>query len=833
MKDILHELQIILDASEDFYWTVDRYLRLRFCNAAFTQMLEQLSGQRLRPGDEVLTPAYGPTTYTKWKDYYTRALGGEYLCMKEEFVHPLTGKLNRHVITIKPVENKEKEVVGLVCSSKNITAIKKEQDNQGPESVYIDLLNESTDVICFINAAGNFGFVNKAAEKIWGYAAGEITGRNQLTMLYENDRLKTVEAVAAVMDGVELMDFENRYLHKDGRLVPMLWSARWEEKRQLMYWVGRDAIKQSYGSRQDINQAKQTEVQLREVLDSISDAFYAVDENWHFTYFNKQAERLLKRSSTELIGKNIWTSFPAAKGTELEHIYRQVARTGKSKSFEYYFPADRSWYEVNACASNGGVSAYFKNIDERKQSAAALQKAYDEKTNILESIGDAFFTMDRNFVVSYWNKVAEELIGIKREQVVGKNLWEVFPDAVHLASYRNYHRVLETGEAMMFEDNYGIWLEVNAFPSEEGLTVFFRDITQRKEADLRLREAYRVIEESQKRYRDLFRLSPIPMWVYDLDSLEFLDVNEAAVRHYGYSREEFMQMSIYDIRAVEDWPQLDQALVKARHNDFTYKSGIFRHLKKNGELMMVKVESDKIEYKGRRGVVVLVNDLTELLQTQESLKNAYENMVEIEEQEREKFVAEIHDGVAQNLVAMQMIFNHLLQSYPGLAKQFQSSVLKETMEKAVAECQDIVNNVRPKELIDNGLTAMIRQLIKKVTAAGKIKVSFEQEGSLDQHFTYNELFHIYRIIQENLNNTLKYAKATEVELRFELEKDQAIIFFSDNGVGVSDEIINKPSSFLSIKKRIKVLQGEFFVYNNQPGGTKFKYHIPINQKTGS
>lgn len=241
-----------------------------------------------------------------------------------------------------------------------------------------------------------------------------------------------------------------------------------------------------FGSFQDIHIAKTTEQQLREVLGSISDAFYAVDKDWKFTYFNKEAENLLKRKEEELIGKSIWEEFPAAGGTVLEEVYKRVNKTELSENFEYLFPGDGSWYEINVYPSNGGVSAYFKNIDERKKAAADLLKAYEEKTRIVESIGDAFFTMDRNFTVSYWNKAAENLIGVKREQLIGNNLWEVFPDAVSLPSYTNYHKVLATGESITFEDNYGVWLEVNAYPSEEGLSVFFRDISLRKEADQRL-----------------------------------------------------------------------------------------------------------------------------------------------------------------------------------------------------------------------------------------------------------------------------------------------------------------------------------------------------------
>ena len=245
-----------------------------------------------------------------------------------------------------------------------------------------------------------------------------------------------------------------------------------------------------FGSIQDIHDSKTTKLQLTEILGSISDAFYAVDENWNITYFNKKAEQLLKRKQEEIIGENFWEVFAPTVGTELEKVYRRVAKTNKTESFEYLYPADQCWYELNVYPSSGGLSCYFRNIDERKQNAEEIQRAYEEKINIIESIGDAFFTIDRDFTVTYWNKTAEELLAVKREWLIGKNLWDVFPEAVGLPSYSNYHKVMETGEAMMFEDYYGIWLEVNAYPSPEGISVFFRDITHRKEADDRLIKAF-------------------------------------------------------------------------------------------------------------------------------------------------------------------------------------------------------------------------------------------------------------------------------------------------------------------------------------------------------
>ncbi|MEQ8421294.1 MAG: PAS domain S-box protein [Arenibacter algicola] len=238
-----------------------------------------------------------------------------------------------------------------------------------------------------------------------------------------------------------------------------------------------------YGSIQDIHTMKTTQLQLKEILGSISDAFYALDKDWNFTFFNREAENLLGKKSDEVLGKSLWELFSPTLGTELETVYKRVAKEGVAESFEYLYPGNGSWYEINTYPSNGGISVYFKNINDRKKAEAALKSAYQEKNIILESIGDAFFAMKEDFTVTYWNKTAERLIGVKREDLIGKNLWEVFPDAVDLPSYTNYHKVMYTKEPITFEDYYGAWLEVNAYPSEEGISVFFRDITQKKKAN--------------------------------------------------------------------------------------------------------------------------------------------------------------------------------------------------------------------------------------------------------------------------------------------------------------------------------------------------------------
>lgn len=156
-------------------------------------------------------------------------------------------------------------------------------------------------------------------------------------------------------------------------------------------------------------------------------------------------------------------------------------------------------------------------------------------SNILESFTDAFFEVDRDWIVTYWNKEAERLLKTSRENIIGQNLWEVFKDAIPLRFFIEYHKAVDQNIAIRFEEYFPplhIWVEVAAFPTGNGLSVYFKDISANKEAT-------KVLEMERKKYNDLFNLSPVPQWVYDVNSFQFLDVNQAAVDHYGYSKKEF------------------------------------------------------------------------------------------------------------------------------------------------------------------------------------------------------------------------------------------------------------------------------------------------------
>lgn len=141
-----------------------------------------------------------------------------------------------------------------------------------------------------------------------------------------------------------------------------------------------------------------------------------------------------------------------------------------------------------------------------------------------------------------------------------------------------------------------------------------------------------VLQESEKRYKELFHLNPVPMWVYDINSLQFLDVNQATIEHYGYSREEFLEMTILDIRPKESAPELIKTIEAIKTKGSSPKR-IWRHLKKSGELMYVEVEGDMFEYSGKKARLILANDVTEKLEVENALK-----------QSEQRFRALVQDG---------------------------------------------------------------------------------------------------------------------------------------------------------------------------------------------
>jgi PAS domain-containing protein len=162
----------------------------------------------------------------------------------------------------------------------------------------------------------------------------------------------------------------------------------------------------------------------------------------------------------------------------------------------------------------------------------------------INRITEAVISVDNKGRYTFLNDAALTTHLLGREKTLGKVIWDVFPDTVGTDFWHLYHQALTSGMPAEAENYFATidkWFSIKIYPSDTGLTIFYHDVTESKRIGIEL-------TKSEEKYRTLFYKSPLPTWLYDIDSLCLIDVNEAAVQHYGYTRGEFLSMTIKDIR---------------------------------------------------------------------------------------------------------------------------------------------------------------------------------------------------------------------------------------------------------------------------------------------
>ena len=268
-----------------------------------------------------------------------------------------------------------------------------------------------------------------------------------------------------------------------------------------------------------------------------------------------------------------------------------------------------------ACAGLG-------RILQRKPAVEELRRSEREYRALFENARDAILIVDpRDGVVLDANRHACKFYGFARAELVGSTVERLWRDP---DLDRARLREAEQGAGGEYETRHlrkdGTEIAVDVVPGpveyrgRRALWTSIRDVSDR----IRVLDALRTSEE---RYRLLFDASPQAMWVFDAESLRFLAVNDAAVKRYGYAREEFLRMTILDIRPPEDLPGLQERLQRLT-DGAPPTANVWRHRKANGELIDVEVTSHALDLSGRKARLVVSIDVTERLRAEEKLWHA-------------------------------------------------------------------------------------------------------------------------------------------------------------------------------------------------------------------
>ncbi|HEX8557548.1 MAG TPA: ATP-binding protein [Pyrinomonadaceae bacterium] len=258
------------------------------------------------------------------------------------------------------------------------------------------------------------------------------------------------------------------------------------------------------------------------ILESITDAFFALDRAWRFTYLNRQAERLLRRGREELLGRSVWDEFPEAFGTAFYEQYRRAADEQVSVTFDEFYPPLGRWFEVRAYPSPEGLSVYFHDVTERRESERRLRESEERYRTLFNSIDEGFCVAEVMFdgggrAADYRfleiNPSFEKLTGIPSDAALsGRTVRELTPN-LEESWFETYGRVALTGEPERFvsgSEAMGRWFDVYAFrvggADSRKVAILFTNITERVRAEREREEMLGREQAARRRAEEANRL---------------------------------------------------------------------------------------------------------------------------------------------------------------------------------------------------------------------------------------------------------------------------------------------------------------------------------------
>ena len=286
------------------------------------------------------------------------------------------------------------------------------------------IVKYSDDAIISFDVQGKIDSWNQGAEKIFGYSAEEIIG-NHISNIVPNELYhQTFDQLDKVERGEEIAYLETIRERKDSSKVDVSLKvhALRDETGKI---TGGSAIIRELTDRKILEEAlRKSHRQVVNILESITNSFYALDKNWCFTYINEAASfMVLYKKQEDLIGKNIWEVFPHLVGTELYCKLHQVVAKKESVQFETRGIKHNCWFELHCYPIEDGVSVYINDITEQKLAREATQRL----AAIVENSEDAIITMTSEGVISSWNKGATKLYGYFPKEVVGEPVGIIIP----------------------------------------------------------------------------------------------------------------------------------------------------------------------------------------------------------------------------------------------------------------------------------------------------------------------------------------------------------------------------------------------------------------------
>jgi PAS domain S-box-containing protein len=496
------------------------------------------------------------------------------------------------------------------------------------------IMDASLDVICAVDEEGYFIQVSAACETIWGYKAEELIGKLMIDFVYPEDREKTQKAAMNVIAGNNLINFENRYIRKDGSLVPINWSARWDAKDRIRYGVARDATEK-----------KRSEKALESQRQRYNDLFLqapsciGVVRGPNHVYEMANPPYLQLIGKRDIIGKSVREAIPEVVDQGFIELLDRVYKTGKTFSAnemlvklgnnnanlsDVYLNFICQAYRNNE-GNVDGIFFFAIDVTEQVLSRKKIEESELRYRSLVEQATDAICITDASLKFIDINPYALGLFGYTLEEALHLSLPDVL-FAEDLAVNPIKLNELKLGKTIRNErrlkrkDGTTVDMAVSTKLIEDGrLIMFGHNISERKESEEALRE-------SEKRLRQIIDLVPHFIFAKDAEG-KFILVNEAVATAYGSTVKDLIGKSDADFNSkkeeVEHFMQEDLKIINSGNATYNIEETI---TDVTGNVRVLS--TTKIPYASlgvhTSGVLGVSVDITERKKAEQAIRNSEE-----------------------------------------------------------------------------------------------------------------------------------------------------------------------------------------------------------------
>ena len=713
------------------------------------------------------------------------------------------------------------------------------------------IFNNAPDAVVVIDSMGMITRWNPESEKLFGWKTEEVLGKSLSEIIIPPkfrdahktglQRFLSTGESAILGKTIDLWAIKKDLSEVDVslRISPLLLD-------QKHFFIGfiRDITerKQLENKLKTFNEELSWKVEektgeLTEIFERVTDGFIALDKNFCYTYMNKKAGKLIRRDPVSMVGKNVWEEFPDAVGSDTYNAFNKaMAEQQYVSNTDHYAPLDL-WQENFIYPSPNGLSIFIRDITEKKRSEKEINKVKDLADKLIDSLPGVFYFYDANRKFIRWNKQFEEVTGYAAAEIAGMHPIDFFPeeDKSYIAERiegvfqkgvndADAHFLTKTGEKIPYYFK-AVLINYEGGPCLLGHGI---DITERKRTEIELRA-------SEQKYKLLFDSNPLSMWMLSLPDYEIIDANEVTLLQYGYSKDEFLKLSVLDFRPEEDIEKF-KASTNTNFRGI-YHAGIWRHVKKNGAIMYVDIVTHDILYKGQETRLVLANNVTEKYIAEEKLKASYESirtltghLQNVREEERLHIAREIHDELGQLLTVLKMDvswLNKKVEPDNSFVKEKLTEILS-LIDTTVKTVRRIASELRPSLLDDLGLlAAMDWHLEEFEKRSGILKELHIPETEL--HLPDSLKIGLFRIFQESLTNVARHSGAEKVTVTLILEDKKLILTIKDNRIGFEEKptAAKKTLGLLGMKERTMMMGGIYSISGVKGEGTRVTVIVPL------